>query len=195
MKKIAITYIMVAALTPTAIFAEGGDITIYKKFIDFQWSIIGTLGVVLVSVLIFIFKNVWGDIKELKKTTGKMNNRLASIEAVLPILRGKILGVSDSPMKLTQEGEKVLNGSGCRQYLEDNKENLLKQFDNIKIPFDIEEKARNIIRNSREDMDSYINKDFMHNEGKSFDDVIFVLGIELRDMVLHAKESNNQHSG
>ena len=239
----AISGIAVIALMPLAVFAEGGDVAIYKKFIDFQWSIIGALGAILVGILVFFFKNVWGDIKELKEIVGnmnirfekmdnkfermdnkfekmddrfekiderfekmdnrfekmegrfekmeggfeKMNNRLAGIEAVLPILKDKILGLSASPMRLTEVGEKVLNKSGCRQYLEDNKGDLLKQFDDAKTPFDVEEKAKDIIRNSRKEMDSYIDKDFMHDDGKSFDDVVFVLSIELRDMVLNAR--------
>ena len=229
LKKASLFCIVVTAtgiLMPAMAFAEGGDIAVYKKFIDFQWSIIGTLVVVLVGILVFIFKNVLGDIRELRKTIENMNNRinskfeninskfeninsrfeninsrlekinvrLAGIEAVMPMLKKKALGMSGSPMRLTEEGEKVLNSSGCRQYLEDNKEDLLRQFDDIKTPFDVEEKAKDIIRSSRKDMDRYIDKDFMHDDGKSFDDVVFVLGIELRDMVLHAREESSQHS-
>ena len=124
----------------------------------------------------------------------KMNIRLAGIEAILPILKSKTLSKSASPERLTEVGEKVLYGSGCRQYLEDNKEGLLRQFDDIQAPFDIEEKAKDVIRNSRKDIDKYINKDFMYNDGRSFDDVVSVLGLELRDMVLYARERGNQHN-
>ena len=66
LRKVAISCITAGALIPPAVFAEGGDSAIYKKFIDFQWSIIGALGVMLAGILVFIFKNVWGDIRELR---------------------------------------------------------------------------------------------------------------------------------
>ena len=91
----------------------------------------------------------------------------------------------ESPLSLTDQGTLLLINSGMQKYIEDNKDELLKSFDGVDVPLDIQDRAKEIMREkiqSNTDVKNYIFK-----EGLSVEDVASVAGVALRDIVLKSK--------
>ena len=99
----------------------------------------------------------------------------------------------ESPLVLTEKGEKVLEKSGAKKYIESNKENLIKGFEHIDIPLDIQEKAKHVM-NEKLREDNAI-KDYVFREGEDMDNLAMVAGIELRDIVFAYKGITIERSG
>ena len=90
-----------------------------------------------------------------------------------------------SPISLTADGTTLLKESGAEEYIEKNKESLLKQFESITEPYDIQKKAGEVmIEGLVKDKDI---KDFVYRKGEKMIDVADVASIALRDIVLKHK--------
>ena len=93
-----------------------------------------------------------------------------------------------SPMSLTKIGKKLLKDSGGGKYLENNKTKLFELFEGTDNAFDIQEKAKNIMRERIEKSDGFDEiKKYLFENGRDIDDIVLVMGLELRDMVLQQK--------
>ena len=136
-------------------------------------QVFGILGVPLLGLLGWLF-NIHG--------------RMSKLEG---INEGKTLAQRGSPMKLTKEGEKLLHDSGGKKYLESNKEVLLREFDETINAFDIQEKAKELIRKKMKENSKSgdINeiKAYLFKEGREINEIVLVMGLELRDIVLNDK--------
>ena len=85
---------------------------------------------------------------------------------------------------LADVGTTLLHDSGGKKYIEANRESLLKKFDGINNAFDIQEKAKNVIREKVGETNGLEEiKKYLFNNGKSTEDIVLVMGIELRDTV------------
>ena len=165
-------------LFTNAVFAQGDDaIPIQIPANGYLWFIV---------VLQFIGFGIW--VGKINATVSKLDRIPERVSELEGVNKGKTLAKTGSPMKLTEEGEKLLNDSGGKKYLKDNESEVLKQFDDVNNAFDIQERAKSVIRkkvgetNGLEDI-----KKYLFDNGKTADDIILVMGLELRDMVLSDK--------
>ncbi|MCY4577009.1 MAG: hypothetical protein OXB96_01065 [Candidatus Kaiserbacteria bacterium] len=137
---------------------------------------IGSLLIVLASTLTPMFGGVFFWLFNIQ-------GRLSKLEGV----REEQLVAKKSPMTLTEAGERVLKESGGEVYLKSNKDRLVERFTMIKNAFDIQEKAKDIIRQEMQ-TDSFEKiKEYLFKEGKSADDIELVMGLRLRDVVLESR--------
>ena len=93
-----------------------------------------------------------------------------------------------SPISLTTAGTTLLKESGAEEYIERNKESLLKRFKDIAEPYDIQKKAEVVM--VEECMKNKGIKSFVYRNGGKMVDVASVASIALRDIIL--KERNIQ---
>ena len=112
-----------------------------------------------------------------------MQGRVSKLEGA----REEQLATKKSPVSLTNAGEKMLEESGGKKYLEINKDELIKEFSDMKNAFDIQEKAKEIIRQKIKESDFEEIKEYLFKEGKGVDDIELVMGLCLRDIVLEKK--------
>ena len=91
----------------------------------------------------------------------------------------------ESPLKVTDEGEAFLKRSGARGYIEKYRKNLLKDFSNIHEPFNIQEKAVEIMNNNLRGEEDVTK--FVYENGEDMERLAKVAGVALRDIVLKEK--------
>ena len=91
-----------------------------------------------------------------------------------------------SPLTLLEKGITLYKESGAKGFVEKNKESLLKHFEGINEPYDIQEKAVLLmLQELRKDRDV---KNYVFNNAEStIKDVADVAGIALRDIVFEEK--------
>ena len=164
-------------------------------------------GAALISVLVYIvimsFKfgkliqridTIENDVKGLKEKTDELKNDISNIRGSFDAYEKMRLVQKGSPIILTEHGKELLEKSGGQEYINMHADDLYKKFENIDNAFDIQEKARNIIRDEAENKDFSVIKEYLYREGMSFDDLTLVMGIKLRDMVLHKKGMATVHA-
>ena len=114
----------------------------------------------------------------------RFDGRISTIEGALRVRKESIVE-SGSPLKLTDKGTVLLVTSGADKYIEKNKESLLKQFNDITEPYDIQKRAGEVMREELEhDKDI---KDFVFRKGEFMEDVADVASIALRNVVFKHK--------
>ena len=92
---------------------------------------------------------------------------------------------AESPISLTTDGTTLLKESGAEEYIERNKENLLKKFKHVTEPYDIQKKAGDVM--IEELVKDKNIKSFLYRNGEKMIDVADVASIALRDIVLEHK--------
>ena len=113
--------------------------------------------------------------------------RLKELSDVLtaPPRQGGKIGFA-SPLVLLEKGVALYQESGAEAYVEKNKEDLLKHFEDITEPYDIQEKAVLLmLQELRTDKD--VKNYVFHNAEETIKDVADVAGIALRDIVFEHK--------
>ena len=149
-----------------------------------------TLGAVVGHFVAFIYKWGWVNkaVENLEKIADrhdKHGERIIALETRAEVWTGGDLN-KRSPVALTEQGTEFLKKSGAEEYIERNKESLLKQFEGIDEPFDIQEKSLKVAgQELRKDKKI---KAFLYQEGeKNMNRITDVTGIALRDVVLKHK--------
>ena len=91
-----------------------------------------------------------------------------------------------SPFALTEEGKKLLEDSGGKLYIEQNKEELIKQIGakNPNSAYDVQEYAKAVITEKSSDESFKEIKDYLFKNGLTLDLIVGVMGISLRDIAL-----------
>ena len=141
---------------------------------------------VLIAVIGWLAKEQLGDIKKrmekLTDTVAGMGIRLTKVEMKLfPETANP-----GSPLSLTDRGKKLLKESGLEEYIGQNKEELLKYFDGIDNPLDIQTRAKDVmVEKIRENKRA---RDYTYNEGINELEIEIAAGIALRDVVLEHKK-------
>ena len=79
----------------------------------------------------------------------------------------------NSPVSLTDEGAILLKESGAGDYIEKNKEGLLRQFENITAPYDIQERAGELMTEKLRNNDTV--KDFAFVKVKGWETLLMLL--------------------
>ena len=140
--------------------------------------------------VVFIYK--WGrinekvdGIKEKIDKRDKHGERLAALEQNAG-LWNKENTRNDSPVSLTEKGVLLLKESGAEEFVERNKNDLLKHFEHVDEPFDIQEKSLEIVEQELR-KDKKVKEYLFQNGAKGMGEVVEVAGIALRDIVLEHK--------
>ena len=133
------------------------------------------------------------------KTTEKISGDLDEIRRDLSYLKGTIdiirsggnpLMASHSPVKLTEDGEKVAEELRARQIVEDNWENIAVQLDPVEnsSPYDIQQFC---LESVSVEPEKYVNdksliaiKDYAFSKGQPLQLYLRVIGLIIRDKYL-----------
>ena len=113
----------------------------------------------------------------------KIHGAVSKLEGI----HGASMFEKKSPLSLTETGEKILTESGVKKYIDLHKDGLLKEFEGMKNAFDIQQKAREVIKKEFGKSDFDEAKNYLYNEGKEFDETVVAAGIYLRDIVLEER--------
>ncbi len=157
------------------------------------------VGFIAASMKIGIYKNKVDNLETtvgkdehggLRKTVGDMRDKVISCETSLK--EREPLTKRRSPISLTERGLKILKASGGETLVDDNFKELLKNIDALKpaTAYDVQEDAKKVIDNLREDVRLNPIKDYLFKDGSSLDDAATVMSIYLRDKVLKHKKWN-----
>ena len=146
-------------------------------------TILILIGAIVPTFAIFACVVVW--FWKLAGNVKGNTERIGVLEAVMFIFHNEKYARTDSPVSLTVDGTTLLKESGAEGYIEKNKESLLKQFEDITEPYDIQKRAGEVMRGELE-RDKDI-KDFVFRKGEFMEDVADVAGIALRNVVFEHK--------
>ncbi len=127
------------------------------------------------------------DISEIKKEQKEVRDKVISCETSLR--EREPLGKRKSPISLTDRGNKVLNESGGKKFIDDNLSEFSSKVEakEPKTSYDVQEISKEVISGLQNDDRVNPLKDYLFKEGMEIDDIIFVLGIYLRDRILEQK--------
>ena len=114
----------------------------------------------------------------------KMHGRVSKLEG---IDQQKRWTEGKSPLSLTDTGKKALIDSGIRGYIDQHKDGLLKKFEGVQNAFDIQQKAREVMKKEFEKSDFDETKNYLYNNSKDFDEAVMAAGVYLRDIVLEER--------
>ena len=152
-------------------------------------SVVSIAGVI--TAWIFQYGKLHSDVKSLqenfieyKRKTDKTVEDVAELKGSFNTYR---FIKSDSPIKLTEGGIDLLQNSGGKAYLDKNIEDLYEKFEGIDNEYDIQKKARDIMRDKEHDKNFDAMKKYLYQKGLSFDDLSTVMGVYLRDKVFEKK--------
>lgn len=157
-------------------------------------SIIISAVTITVPLLAWIFKYgvLHSDVKSMQKNLSMHQKKIDKLAEDVAELKGSFktyqLIKSDSPIKLTEGGVSLLEQSGGKAYLDKNIGSLYKEFEKIDNEYDIQKKAREIIKDKEHDQNFDAMKKYLYQKGLSFSDLAIVMGVYLRDLVLEKKE-------
>ena len=93
------------------------------------------------------------------------------------------------PTVLTDQGIALLVKSGAKEYIDNNKEDLLKLFlkehKGVDHPYDIQQKAQDFMRAEMKGLDDV--KDYAFRNSSHILDVVQVAGLYFRDIIMRHK--------
>ena len=126
-------------------------------------------------------------VKSMEKTVKSILNDVGVIKMAvgIPTEKSHKIGFA-SPLKLLEGGVTLYKESGAAEYVEKNKEGLLKHFKNIHEPYDIQQEAVWLLLKGLS-KDKGIKNYVFHNAEDTMKDVADVAGIALRDIVFEHK--------
>ena len=145
-----------------------------------QWGL-GILTAIAVAILGWLF-TIQRDLSDLKGSIKNLEGRFDSFEKYAVLAKGQ------SPLSLTQSGVELLEQSGGKTYLEKRFTKLYNLFNDVNKGYEIQERAREIIEQQSKQKDFNNIKEHLYNVGRPIEHIIFVMSIELRDMVLEEKQ-------
>ena len=149
-----------------------------------QWGL-GMVALVVIAILGWLF-TIQRDVSDVKGSIRNLEGRFDGFEKYAVLAQGQ------SPLSLTQSGTELLEQSGAKDYLEKHFTKLYDSFDDTDKGYEIQERAREIIEDQRKEKDFDAIKEYLYNAGRPMEHIIFVMSIELRDMVLAEKKVLNQ---
>ena len=126
----------------------------------------------------------------------KLSDRVSKIEGKIEVILKGInisLTQSNSPLSLSEEGEKVLVESGGKEYIEKESSRLIaalaeKVGDDFSNPFDVQEKAKEVIGDLVTKTGEMPDiKHYLYKHSRQADDIVVVMGLALRDRALQEK--------
>ena len=127
--------------------------------------------------------NIEKDVENIEKKTIKYDRLIKEVARMQGRLDVHLK--KDSPLRVTDEGEAFLDKSGAKGHIEKHKEILLKEFDDISEPFEIQEKAVEVMEDRLRENNEITT--FVYENGEDIKHLAKVAGIALRDIVLKHK--------
>ena len=126
------------------------------------------------------------NLHRLEGSVGRLEKTVKASRATIATPnQGDAIGFA-SPLTLLEKGIALYQDSGAKEHVEKNKEDLLKHFEDIHEPYDIQEEAVLLmLQELRKDSD--VKNFIFNNAEKTIKDVADVAGIALRDIVLKHK--------
>ena len=97
------------------------------------------------------------------------------------------LVAANSPISLTNTGQKLLIESGAEAYLQNNKNSLFQRFTGPTTKFDVQYEARNIIADEVKKLGiAPLNaiKEHLYDKNKDYEDMIDIMSVRLRDIFI-----------
>jgi hypothetical protein len=127
------------------------------------------------------------EVKEIKIEIKEIRDKTIACETSLKE-RGP-LKKSKSPVSLTERGEKVINDSGGKSFVDANYTELKNKVEekDPKTSYDIQEVSHKILMDLKSDVRINPIKEYAFNEGLELNDVLDIMGIHLRDLILKEK--------
>lgn len=162
--------------------------------------VVSIAGVVISALISFLIASI--RIGEYKGKVDRAGTDITDIRGEQKIIRDKViacetslkerepLGRRKSPVGLTDRGNKVLNDSGGKDFVDKNFEELSKKVEekNPKTSYDIQEASKLIFDEMKDDTKINPMKEYLFKDGLEFKDLVFVLGTYLRDKILESKK-------
>jgi hypothetical protein len=126
------------------------------------------------------------DMKDMTAQGRDLRDKVIACETILKE-RGPVVQ-SHSPLALTERGQAMLEESGGKEYLKKHLKELTEAIrkHKPKSAYDVQELAKETIE-ARTDSEEFTPmKDYLYLEGAALEELVQVLGIELRDEALPA---------
>lgn len=130
--------------------------------------------------------NIDSDVRELKDDVKDVRERFAALE-------GKTSGLyqANSPISLTKDGDRTLEESGLKEYIDQNKQVLIDACDagaDMRTPYDVQECVFEFFDSHElpQEMEDRL-KTYAYNHGLKLDVLLRVGAIYLRDIALVQK--------
>ena len=140
------------------------------------------------SVMWLIVRLVKGDLVDrMEKMENNLKESINTLVRRFERLESHFVKVGQSPVQLTKMGQELLRNSGGLDYLAANKDALLQEFSDMDDPFVIQEHATKVIREKVENNEVPVNTKWMYKRGRTNDELVDAIGIELHDMVFRSK--------
>lgn len=171
-----------------------------NQFLTLISSLIGAVSPILVGAWwlrgkIDNLHQISKDISKLETSSKAFEERFNSLHSEFSALKGGIdrdrehysgLVKAKSPLSLTERGLKVLEESGGKKYIDENKDALIKLINDEgpRTSLDIQELSKKVIELRKEDEKFIPIKEYVYSKGLIFDHVIMALSIYLRDLAL-----------
>lgn len=124
------------------------------------------------------------DMKDSKSQTRDLRDRTIKCETILNE-RGPVVQ-SHSPLSLTERGKRLLEESGGKTYIDSKKDELIGAITQKqpKSAYDVQELANQVVRD-RTNLEDFVPlKNYLFAQGEPLDNLVAVMGIELRDIAL-----------
>lgn len=127
------------------------------------------------------------DMKDIKEEMKQVRDKAVACEATQkanePYIKRK------SPLSLTDRGNKLLENSGGKRFVDENFENLNKLVDakGSKTPYDVQESSKIVLEEMQGDDKFDSLKEYLFKEGIEIENLIVVMGIYLRDKILEGR--------
>ncbi|MFZ3057945.1 MAG: hypothetical protein WA092_02770 [Minisyncoccales bacterium] len=156
-------------------------------------GLIVSLCITLGGSLITIAWKASGKFSKLETSVDGLDTRLTNIESNMANMTKTL-----SPISLTEKGTRVLEESGLKKYIDENKESLIndcKDNHSIKSKYDIQSAAFKYFDKLvfNEDFDKQI-KDYAFNNGLNIDVIRRAAGIYFRDICLNHLKLDEEES-
>ena len=152
---------------------------------EFKMEWVVTVGLSIITSLATGF--FWlGRYKEKVDKLSNLPDRINTHDRKITVLDEFKNNATKSPLSLTELGLKVLEESGGKQYIDENKHALIKIINdkNPRTSLDIQELSKEVIESQKNEENFIPIKEYVYNKGLIFDHVIRVIAIYLRDMAL-----------
>lgn len=160
---------------------------------------------ILLGTAIYTFGRFSERIKHLEKESGSIDSKLDTLINCFNRLIGKLENIKElkgvldniyyqvsSPKTLTDAGKQMMKDSGLEDFINQNKEELMKKVNETKpkTEYDIEQNSSNIMLSLSND--SRINqiKDYAFKNGKDLNLMLMASGLYLRDIVISEAKNN-----
>ncbi len=158
-------------------------------YINIAGVIISVLGALLVSSMrIGVYKNkvdnACDDLREVKAELRQVRDMAVSCTTSLK--EREPLVSRTSPLNLSDRGKVVLDESGGKEFIDSNYEEFKAKVEelNSETAYDIQESAKSVIENIKDDKRLNPIKEYLFKEGMAIQDMNFVLAIHLRNRLL-----------